>query len=148
MTNRRDYFPLTRDLSRDFTNFLEHFFKGPSEDYSYVDTSTWAPAVDIKEEDNRFVVLADIPGVKKEDIHVSLEKNMLTIQGERYFEKKETKENYSRVERTQGQFYRRFSLPETADGTKISAKCNNGVLEITIPKKEIAPEKQIKVKVE
>ncbi|WED42585.1 Hsp20/alpha crystallin family protein [Legionella cardiaca] len=144
MNMKRDYYPLTRD----FTHFLENFFKGQPEDSSFIDTSSWAPAVDIKEEKNRFIVLADIPGVKKEDIHISLEKNILTIQGERHFEKTETRDNYSRVERTQGQFYRRFSLPETADETKISAKCKNGVLEIAIPKKEITPEKRIEVKVE
>ncbi|KTD08016.1 Hsp20/alpha crystallin family protein [Legionella jamestowniensis] len=140
---RRDYYPL-----RDFSNLLESFFKGQPDDSSFIDTSTWAPAVDIKEEKDRFLVLADIPGVKKEDIHISLEKNILTIQGERHFEKMENKDNYSRVERMQGQFYRRFSLPETADDSKIKAKCKNGVLEITIPKKETPPEKRIEVTVE
>lgn len=141
---KRDYFPLTRD----FNTFLETFFKGkPEGDSSFVDTGRWAPAVDIKEEKNRFLVIADIPGVKKEDIHISLENNILTIHGERKLESEEKNENYSRVERMQGQFYRRFSLPETADESKISAKCKHGVLEICIPKKEIT-EKRIQVKVE
>ncbi|KTD19150.1 heat shock protein, Hsp20 family [Legionella lansingensis] len=144
-------FPLTRDLgtlTRDFNNLLESFFKSHPEDYSFVDTGAWAPAVDIKEEKDHFLVLADIPGVKKEDMHVSLENNILTIQGERHFEKKETKGNYSRIERSEGQFYRRFSLPETADESKIRAKCKHGVLEITIPKKKVGLEKRIEVKVE
>lgn len=142
---RRDYSPLTRDIN----NFFEHFLKsGSPDDASFVDTGSWAPAVDIKEEKECFLVIADIPGVKKEDIHISLENNILTIQGERNFEKKETKENYSRVERTQGQFYRRFSLPQTADENKISAKCKNGVLEISIPKKKMALEKRIEVKID
>ncbi|WP_284450924.1 Hsp20/alpha crystallin family protein, partial [Methylophaga thalassica] len=114
-------------------------------DASFVD---WAPAVDIKEEKERFVVIADIPGVNKEDIHISLENNLLTIQGERRFEKNENKDGYSRMERTQGQFYRRFSLPQTVDESKISAKCKNGVLEVFIPKKAVAVEKRIEVQIE
>ncbi|KTD17603.1 Hsp20/alpha crystallin family protein [Legionella jordanis] len=141
---RRDLYPLTRD----FNSFLENFFRSQSDDSSFVDTGSWAPAVDIKEEENRFLVIADIPGVKKEDMHISLENNILTIQGERKFEKKETKDNYSRVERMQGQFYRRFSLPQTVDEKKISAKCKNGVLEISIPKKEASMQKKIDVKIE
>jgi HSP20 family protein len=141
---KRDYYP----LGRDFSNLLENFFKGHPDDASFVDTGSWAPAVDIKEDKDRFLVIADIPGVKKENIHVSLENNILTIQGERRSEKKETENNYSRVERTQGQFYRRFSLPQTVDEGKISAKCKHGVLEISIPKKESGLEKQIEIKVE
>ncbi|KTC72427.1 heat shock protein, Hsp20 family [Legionella birminghamensis] len=139
---KRDYFPIRKDIG----SLLENFFK--TQDASFVDTGTWAPAVDIKEEKDRFVVIADIPGVKSEDIHISLENNLLTIQGERYFEKSEEKEGYSRMERSQGQFYRRFSLPQTADEGKISAKCKHGVLEVIIPKKNHAVEKRIEVKVE
>lgn len=138
---KRDYYPLTKD----FSQLLEHFFKTQPDESSF---GTWAPAVDIKEEKDRFLVIADIPGVNKEDIHISLENNLLTIQGERHFEKTENKDNYSRMERVQGQFYRRFSLPETADESHISAKCKHGVLEISIPKKKVAVEKRIEVKVE
>lgn len=136
---RRDYFPVYNELG----SFLDNFFRGQSSDSSIVDTSTWTTPVDIKEEKERFLVLADIPGVNKEDIQISLEHNILTLRGERHFEKTENKNGYTRTERSQGQFYRRFSLPQTADDTKISAKYKQGVLEISIPKKEIAVEKKL-----
>ncbi|MDP1602380.1 MAG: Hsp20/alpha crystallin family protein [Legionella sp.] len=141
---KRDFYPLQKDLS----HLLEHLFKGQAEDSSFVDTGTWAPAVDIKEEKDRFIVIADIPGVQKEDIHISLENNLLTLHGERRFEKTSEQEGYSRIERMQGQFYRRFNLPQTADESKISAKCKHGVLEISIPKRNPSVEKRIEVKIE
>ncbi|HHT0592150.1 TPA: Hsp20/alpha crystallin family protein [Legionella anisa] len=141
---RRDYFPVHNELG----SFLDNFFRGQSSDSSIVDTSTWTTPVDIKEEKERFLVLADIPGVNKEDIQISLEHNILTLRGERHFEKTENKNGYTRMERSQGQFYRRFSLPQTADDTKISAKYKQGVLEISIPKKEMAVEKKIDITVE
>lgn len=98
--------------------------------------SDWVPAVDIKEEDNQFLVVADIPGVAPEDIEVKMENGMLSIKGERKEEFKEEKEGYRRIERSCGTFHRRFTLPETADAEGITAKSNNGSLEITIPKRE------------
>lgn len=139
----RDYFP----LAKDFNQLLESFFQGQA-DSSFVATGTWAPPVDIREEKDRFVVIADIPGVSREDIQISLENNLLTIQGERHAEKSEEREGYSRRERTYGKCFRRFSLPQSADETKISAKCKNGVLEISIPKKQVAREKRIEIHVE
>ncbi|MCW8408266.1 Hsp20/alpha crystallin family protein [Legionella sp. PATHC035] len=141
---RRDYFPVYNEIG----SLLDNFFRGHQTDSSIVDTSTWAPPVDIKEEKDRFLVLADIPGVNKEDIQISLEHNILTLRGERYFEKTENKDDYTRMERSQGHFYRRFSLPQTADDAKISAKYKQGVLEISIPKKEMAVEKKIDITVE
>ncbi|KTD31969.1 MULTISPECIES: Hsp20/alpha crystallin family protein [Legionella] len=141
---KREYFP----MQKDFGKLLENFFRGQLDDSSFVDTGTWAPAVDIKEEKDRFLVVADIPGVKKEDMNISLENNILTLHGSRSFEKTEKKEDYTRIERSQGQFYRRFSLPETADDTKISAKYKHGVLEISIPKKKAATQKKIDVKID
>ncbi len=142
--NSRSYYPLQKDLS----NIFDHFFRDNAADSSFVDTGTWAPAVDIKEEKEKFLVVADIPGVNKDDIHISLENNILTISGERKFESKEEKNGYSRVERVQGQFYRRFSLPQTADEGQISATYKHGVLEISIPKKPMAVQKKIEVKTE
>ena len=103
---------------------------------SSVATSDWVPAVDIKEEQDSFLIVADIPGVDPKDIEVHMENGMLTIKGEKESEKKEEKEGYKRVERTFGSFYRRFSLPDTADPEKITAKSNNGVLEVRIGKHE------------
>ncbi|KTD58909.1 heat shock protein, Hsp20 family [Legionella sainthelensi] len=143
-TIRRDYFPVYNEIG----SLLDNFFKGQQLDASFVDTSSWAPPVDIKEEKDRFLVLADIPGVNREDIQISLEHNVLTLRGERHFEKTEKKEGYTRIERSQGQFYRRFSLPQTADDAKISAKYKQGVLEISIPKKQTAVQKKIDITVE
>jgi HSP20 family protein len=110
-----------------------------------VATAEWAPAVDIKELDDRFVLHADIPGVKAEDIDVSMEKGVLTVKGEKETEAKTEHEGYKRVERSYGSFYRRFSLPDSADSEAISAKSNNGVLEIVIPKREAIMPKKITV---
>ena len=85
-------------------------------------TANWAPAVDIKEDDQAFTLLADIPGVDPDDIEVTMDKGVLTVKGERQSEKKTEEENYKRVERQYGVFYRRFTLPDTANAEKISAK--------------------------
>ena len=116
----------------------------PTEESS-IATSDWAPAVDIKETDDKFVIVADIPGVKPEDIEVQMENGMLTIKGERETEKKEEKENYKRIERSYGSFYRRFSLPDTADPESIKAKSDNGVLKITVAKREKSQPRKIEV---
>ncbi len=99
-------------------------------------TSDWVPAVDVKEEDTQFLVIADIPGVEPEDIEVHMENGMLSIKGERHEDKEVEKEGYKRIERIRGTFHRRFSLPETADADGITARSHNGTLEITIPKRE------------
>lgn len=108
-------------------------------------TAEWAPAVDIKEEDNRFVIHADIPGVKPEDIEVSMDAGVLTIKGEKSSEEKTEKEGYKRVERTQGSFYRSFSLPNAAEFEAITAKSKHGVLEVIVPKREAVLPKRITV---
>lgn len=100
----------------------------------------WAPAVDILEEKDRFVLRADVPGVNPDDIEVSMEKGVLTVAGERREEKKEAFEGLRRIERVTGRFRRRFTLPEVADADNISAKTFNGILEVTIPKQaEVQP---------
>lgn len=108
----------------------------------------WAPAVDIKEEVDKFVIHADIPGVKPEDIEISMEAGVLTVKGQKESEAKTEKEGYKRVERSYGSFYRRFSLPDSADGDAINAKSKYGVLEIIIPKREAVKPKRIDVKSE
>jgi HSP20 family protein len=112
---------------------------------SSVSTAEWSPAVDIKEETDKFVLHADIPGVKPEDIEIDMEAGVLTVKGEKKTEAKTEKEGYKRVERTHGSFYRRFSLPDSADSEAISAKSKYGVLEITIPKREAIKPKRIDV---
>jgi HSP20 family protein len=104
------------------------------------------PSVDISENDTAFTLLADIPGVDPNNIDISMEKGVLTIKGERKSINAEESENFRRVERQSGQFYRRFTLPDSADADKIEAKSEHGVLTITIPKQEVAISRRIEVK--
>ena len=115
-------------------------------DDSRIATSQWMPSVDIKEEKDKFVIKADVPGVDPKDIDVSMEDGILTIQGERKSEESEEKDDYRRVECSYGSFYRRFSLPNSADSANIKAKGKDGVLEITVAKKAPSEAKKIKVK--
>lgn len=117
-----------------------------SEDSSNVVTSHWRPAVDLKEESDRFVIFADLPGVDPKDIEITMENGTLAIRGERREEKEENKEGFHRVERVRGTFYRRFSLPDTANAERIEAKGKDGVLEIVIPKHEKVQPRKINVK--
>ncbi len=111
-------------------------------------TAEWVPSVDIKEAADKFIIYADIPGVKPEDIDVSMEAGVLTVRGKKESEVKTEKEGYKRVERSTGSFYRRFSLPDSANDEAIKAKCKLGVLEIVIPKKEAVKPKRINVSLE
>ncbi len=99
----------------------------------------WVPAVDIIEEKNRFILRADVPGVRPEDIDVSMDNGTLSISGERHAIASEEDTAVQRIERATGRFLRRFTLPEAADAEAIAAKCTNGILEVSIPK---APEIQ------
>lgn len=102
-------------------------------------------AVDIREEDDAFYVDAEVPGVSAEDIKVDVEKNILTISGERKVEKEETEDNYRRVERQYGSFSRSFTLPETVNADSIHADLENGVLTLRLPKKEAPKPRAIPV---
>jgi HSP20 family protein len=125
----------------------DYFGRGDIDsDNSNIATSHWRPAVDIKEEENRFVIQADIPGVDPKDIEVTMENGVLTLKGERSSDKEESHEGYTRVERVRGTFYRRFSLPDTANADNIEAKGKNGVLEIVLPKHEKVQPRRISVK--
>jgi len=107
----------------------------------------WAPAVDIYETEHELVVKADVPDVNPEDLDIRVENNILTIRGERKFEEKVNEENYLRVERAYGSFSRSFSLANSVKSDAIKADYQNGVLTLTIPKREEAKPKQIKVNV-
>ena len=111
------------------------------------DRYLWAPAVDIFETEHELVVKADLPDVKLEDLDIRVENNILTIRGERKFEKKVDEKNYLRVERSYGSFARSFSLANTVNSEAIKADYKNGVLTLSIPKREEAKPKQIKVQV-
>ena len=105
----------------------------------------WVPRVDIHEEKDRFVVLADVPGVEPKDIDITAENGVLTVRGERRAEKRETENGYERVERVSGAFLRRFTLPEGANTESIKAKQTNGVLEVTIPKTPAVQPRRISI---
>ena len=110
--------------------------------------TTWAPAVDIFETEHALVLKADLPDIQPEELDIRVENNILTIRGERKFEKKVEEKNYLRVERSYGSFSRSFSLANTVNTEAIKAEYKNGVLTLTVPKREEAKPKQIKVNVE
>jgi len=132
-------------LFNQFSKELDRRFQTNQEHDGDVATSDWSPAVDIKENETAYTVVADIPGVDPNDIDVHMEDGVLTVKGERNLNREQEKEGYKRVERVHGSFYRRFSLPETVDADKISAKCKDGVLEVTIPKQEKSQPRKINV---
>jgi HSP20 family protein len=107
----------------------------------------WSPAVDILETENELVLKADIPGVEMKDVDIQLENGTLKLKGERKFEKDEKNKGFHRMERVYGSFVRYFTVPETVDSEHVRADYHNGVLTVTLPKKEIAKPKAIKVQV-
>lgn len=109
--------------------------------------STWSPACDIYENDNDIVVKAELPEVKKEDVHVSFENGVLTIRGERKFSEETKRENFHRLERSYGEFTRSFTLPSFVDADNINADFKDGMLRVSMAKREEAKPKQIEVKV-
>jgi HSP20 family protein len=127
-------------MNRLFSDFFGRAFQEQN-------LTTWAPAVDIYEGEHELVVKADLPDVKSEDLDIRVENNILTIRGERKFEKKADEKNYLRVERAYGSFARSFSLANTVNTEAIKADYKDGVLTLSIPKREEAKPKQIKVNV-
>jgi HSP20 family protein len=129
----------------DIRHVFDRFFMHDTADASNTATSQWVPRVDIKEEGQRFVIFVDVPGVDPASIDVSMEKGMLSIKGERTVEKSEQNNRYTHVERTHGNFHRRFTLPDSADADNISATGKHGVLEIVIPKKAVTAPRRITI---
>jgi HSP20 family protein len=132
---------LQGQINRLFSEAFDH----PADE---ADLTTWAPAVDIYETEHELLVKADLPDVKPEDLDIRVENNILTIRGERKFEKKVNEENYLRVERAYGSFSRSFALANTVNTEAIKADYKDGVLTLVIPKREEAKLKQIKVNVQ
>ena len=110
-------------------------------------TSSFAPAVDVYEDEHNITLKVEVPGIEEKDIDVRIENNTLTVHGERKFEEEEKEENYRRVERQYGSFTRSFTLPQTVDQESVSANYDKGVLNIKLAKKAEAKPKQIKVNV-
>lgn len=132
------------NLQNQFNKIFNDSFRNQAEESAL---TTWAPAVDIYETPNELVVKADLPDVNEKDIDVRVENNLLTIRGERKFEKSVSEENYLRVERTYGAFSRSFSLPNTVNAEAIGAEYKNGVLTVTLPKREESKPRQVKITV-
>lgn len=126
---------------RTFQDTMNRLFNEP------VTARPWVPPVDILETENELVVKADVPDVKFEDIDVRLENGTLTVRGERKFEEKKHQGGWHRLERSYGTFERVFSLPDTVDPEHVKADYKNGTLTITLPKKEIAKPRQVKVQI-
>lgn len=112
-----------------------------------VSGADWAPRADIIETDDNFSVKVEVPGIKREDVKINLENHVLSISGENKQEKEEKGKKFHRVERYYGSFSRSFSLPENVDEEKIDAVFKDGMLTLTIPKKEVAKPKAIEIKV-
>jgi HSP20 family protein len=132
------------NLQDQFNRLFHESFRGLPEESA---VTAWAPAVDIYETPNELVVKADLPEVNEKEIDIRVENNLLTIRGERKFEKSVSEENYLRVERTYGAFSRSFSLPNTVNSEAIHAEYKNGVLTVTVPKREESKPRQVKVTV-
>jgi HSP20 family protein len=131
-------------LREKMNRLFEDVFTGRGDDKELA-SSTWAPAVDIFETENELVMSAEIPGIDEKDIEIKLEDNTLTLKGERKFEKETKEENYHRIERSYGSFYRAFTLPNSVDLDKIHAEHENGILKITLPKRQELKPRNVKI---
>ncbi len=125
---------------RVFQDSLSRLFSEPA-------SRPWSPSVDIFETENDIVLKADIPDVDPKNVGIQLENGTLTLRGERKFEAQNNGKGFHRIERSYGSFVRAFSLPETVEGEHVKADYKNGVLTITLPKKEVAKPKSIKVEI-
>jgi HSP20 family protein len=137
----REYSTLQDRMNR---LFQQSFADGREENLT---TSTFAPPVDVYEDEHNVTLKIEIPGIDEKDLDIRVENNTLTVHGERKFEKEEKEENYRRVERQYGSFTRSFTLPTTVDADQVKADYEKGVLKISLPKKAEAKPKQIKVNV-
>jgi len=135
-----------RGMDSPFNRMFRDYVGQDDADESNVVTSRWMPLVDIQDAGDHFLLEVDVPGVKAEDIHVTMENGVLNIEGERRHEERTEEQGYSRIERSFGSFHRRFSLPETADADAIEAKVDNGVLNVRIGKAQKAQPRRIEVK--
>jgi HSP20 family protein len=131
----------------DVQNRLSKFFGRRTNGNDDMTMADWTPLADITEDDKEYVIKAELPDVKKEDVKVAVENGVLTISGERKFEREEKKKKYHRIERAFGTFVRSFSLPDVAEASKVKAEFKNGMLTVHVPKSEKAKPKQVQVNV-
>ena len=137
----RDLRNLQEEVNRLFTGNAGRTF-----DDEGIARGSWSPSVDIYENKEQIVLEAELPGMNREDFDLTVENNVITLRGERRFEKKEDTDNYHRVERAYGSFTRSFTLPNTVSGEGASADYRNGVLRVTLPKREETKARRIEVK--
>jgi HSP20 family protein len=147
---RQTDWPTGLNLHNELRRVVDRMFEGgrfeqDATDDSSIVTSQWTPRVDVLEEPERFVLLADLPGMEPADIEVSMDDGILTIKGERKSETASRTNRFSRIERSYGVFHRRFALPGSADSQGISAEGRNGVLEVSIPKRPETTPRRIQV---
>ncbi len=128
-------------------NRVNNLFREMNEGDSPLTTASFVPAVDIYEDSKKVVLKLEVPGIEEKDLDVRVENNTLTVKGERKFEKEEKEENFHRIERRYGTFFRSFTLPSTVDSEHINASYTNGILKLELSKKPEAQPKQIKVNV-
>ena len=136
----RDLRTLQEEVNRLFSTNLTRAF-----DDEGIARGAWAPSVDIYENKDQIVLEAELPGMKQDDFDLSIENNVITLRGERKFEKTDEGDNYHRVERSYGAFTRSFTLPQTVSAEGASAEYNNGVLRVTLPKREETKARRIQV---
>ena len=137
----RDLRTLQEEVNRLFTGNAARAF-----DDEGIARGSWNPNVDIYENKDQIVIEAELPGMAREDFDLSVENNIITLRGERHFEKKDETDNYHRVERAYGSFTRSFTLPNTVSGDGAVADYRNGVLRVTLPKKEETRARRIEIK--
>jgi len=140
------YAPFSGELE-DFPTGLRLFQDSLSRLFSEPASRPWSPAVDIYETENELVLKADVPDVDPKAVGIQLENGTLTLKGERKFEQEKNGKGFHRIERSYGSFVRAFSLPETVDAEKVKADYKNGVLTVTIPKKEVARPRTINIEI-
>lgn len=130
----------------DLKDEIDKVFWGTRKGSDSDETATWQPLVDIYEDKDNVKVTAELPGMTKGDVKITIDNNVLTIKGERKFEQKDNKDNYYRIERSYGSFARSFGLPTNLSPERIHAEMKEGVLEIKIPKREESKPKEIEIK--
>ena len=128
-------------------NRVNNLFREMNEGDSPLTTASFVPAVDIYEDARKVVLKLEVPGIEEKDLDIRVENNTLTVKGERKFEKEEKEENFHRIERRYGTFYRAFTLPSTVDTEHVQANYQNGILKVELSKKPEAQPRQIKVNV-
>lgn len=133
-----------RDI-RSLQNEVNRLFSGATSGRDDMLSGEWMPRVDVFENENNLVLEAELPGMKREDFDLSIENNVLTLKGERKFEKKDERDNYHRVERAYGSFTRSFTLPSTVTSEGAKAEFKNGILNVTLPKREETKARKIEV---